>query len=496
MVQSVTILWLLFLILELVSFSPDDLLVNIRINLICLNFIAPFWVIAKLFLRERLSKKTLWLTSAILVLPVVLSAPLLLPESSTLFKLYIVDFIPNGRIYNLYLGPLETATSFYSAGCVFICFCSLLGYFKENISIKLTEKIAALFIMWTPIAAHFLGIYFKAQFDYKPLTLSLWGVITVYLASQRQFFNAAPSLVWNIFDVTKEGIAVISMDGSVNVNKAFVEAFGHRSDDFFDFADELYAGLSKHINQGQEIIGLEAEKDGVYYEISVKNLTGRKNRVIGQLITFNDVSETKHLTLAKERARISSGLHDSMGNRLIALINNQNLALMQPTLQEARPFVDTAVVSATASLMTLRKIVEGLSPVDYQATKLISLIESVINRISASGTCVDLQISGDPEELPIPHKEFVYITCQEALTNSLIHGKAENVIIKLECTAGMLKMDIVDNGQGCKEISKNNGLANMEIRADELGGKISFDAPPFGGFAIYTEIPIMAGERV
>jgi len=324
----------------------------------------------------------------------------------------------------------------------------------------------------------------------------LWGVIIVYLAFHRQFFNAMPALVWNIFSVTKEGMAVIGMDGSVNVNKTFVEEFGLRGDDFMDFAEELYTGLSGYISHKQEVIGLEAEKDGVYYEISVKNLSGRKNKVLGQLITFNDVSATKQLTLAKERARMSAGLHDSMGNRLIALINNLSLALMQTTVMEARPFVDTAVVSATASLMTLRKIVEGLAPVNFQETKLIPLIESVINRITASGVCVDLQIYGDPEELTAPGKVFIYNACQEALTNSIIHGKADDIIIKLECAAGMLRMDIVDNGQGCAEISKNNGLSNMESRAEALGGEVKFGSPSFGGFAIYAEIPILTGDRV
>jgi signal transduction histidine kinase len=378
---------------------------------------------------------------------------------------------------------------------VFLSFFLLLKYFLKNTSIKLTEKIAALLILWTPLIAHYLGVLLKAPFDFKPMTFSLWGVVTVYLSFHRQFFNAAPSLVWNIFDVTKEGMAVISMDGSVNVNKAFVEMFGSRSDAFTDFADGLCAGLREYLYQKQEVFGLEAEKDGVYYEISIKNVLGKKNKVLGQLITFNDVSETKQLTLEKERARISSGLHDSMGNRHISLINNLSLALFQPTLAEARPFVDNAIASATASFMMLRKIVEGLSTVNFQKTRLIPLIESVINRISASGAHVDLQIGEDIEELPIPQKEFIYNACQEALTNSIIHGRAENIIIKLGCAAGILRMDIVDDGRGCEKTLKHNGLTIMESRAEALGGKIRFGSPPFGGFSIHAEIPIRAGEQ-
>ena len=106
-----------------------------------------------------------------------------------------------------------------------------------------------------------------------------------------------------------------------------------------------------------------------------------------------------------------------------------------------------------------------------------------------------LQVAGELEDLPIELKEFVYNTCQEALTNSVIHGKAEKITIKLECANDMLWLDIVDDGRGCGIISKNSGLTAMEDCAITLGGKISFESPASGGFGIIAEIPVTAGER-
>jgi signal transduction histidine kinase len=291
-------------------------------------------------------------------------------------------------------------------------------------------------------------------------------------------------------------MAILGADGSVNVNKTFSSVFGSREKDFPNFADELYAGLYKYISLKKDLTCLEAEKDGVYYEISIKNMFGKKDRVVGQLMTINDVTATKQLTLERERARIASGLHDSMGNQLIVSINNLNLATIQPALKEAEPFIDSAATSAVASLMMLRRIVEGLSPVDFSKTKLITLMKSIANRITASGVYVDLQITGDPEKLPTGHKEFVYNVCQEAFTNSIIHGKADNIIIKFDCADTMLKLDIVDNGLGCEEIYKNNGLTAMENRAWALGGQIRFGSPSSGGFGIYTEIPVVYVDGV
>ena len=220
-----------------------------------------------------------------------------------------------------------------------------------------------------------------------------------------------------------------------------------------------------------------------------------KSETVNQHITISDITEAQQLALAKERARIASDLHDNMGNRLISSINNLNLALIQPTLETARPFIDAAASSARASLMALRKIVEGLSPVNFDEAELIPLINSVIDRVSAAGIRADLRICGDMEKLSAQQKEFIYNACQEALMNAVIHGKADGVYIKLSRAANFLNVDIVDNGLGCAKIVKNRGLAAMEERVKTLGGTIRFASPSVGGFGIYAEIPAKAGEE-
>lgn len=494
--QTITIIWLIFALRERISLNHAELLFNMRVCLICINFTAPLWLITILFYTGRLPKKHNWMISAILTVPFALSVPLLSSEYSDIFRLYINDLSMDeyARVYCVNWGPFESIAGINSLCCVILSFCYLLKYFRRNNSIKLFEKIAALIILWSPIIVHYIESLIKSPFDLTPLTFLLWGAVTIYLSFKRQFFNAMPSLVWNIFNIARESMAIINGDGSVNINKTFIAKFGPRCDDFFTFADELSLELSGYIRRKLDVDCLAVCKDSIHYEISIQNFSGRRDQVIGQLITINDVTETKQLTLAEERARIASGLHDSMGNCLIASINNLNLALLQQTIHEVRPFIDTAHTSTIASLMTLRKIVEGLSPVNFDETSLVTLIESVINRLSASGVCADFRISGDPEKLSVDLKEFIYNTCQESLTNSVIHGKAENIIIKLEC-ADMVRLDIVDNGRGCEKISKNNGLTSMETRAKMLNGKIRFGSPSSGGFGIYAAIPVREDNR-
>ncbi|MCL2060824.1 MAG: histidine kinase, partial [Oscillospiraceae bacterium] len=494
--QAATFTWMLFALREQFSSTLSDLIINMRVSLMCVSFIAPLWLITILIYAERLKRKNYWLIPVILLVPSVLSAPMLSPASSDMFKLYIrsIQFDEIARVCYMAWGPFERYTAISAFCFTVLIFCFLLNFFIKNKMIKMAEKVAVLLILWLPILAHYSGLVVDLPFDIVPISFSLWGAITAYLSYHRQFFNAIPSQLWNIFSVTKECMAVIGLDGSVYVNKSFLAVFGFRDKDFFTFADELCPGLSEHINQMREIDNIETEIDGSHYEISTKRLYRRANKYMGQLLTINDVTETKQLTLATERARIASGLHDSMGNRLIASINNLNMALSLPVQEEALKYIDKAATCTVASLMMLRKIVEGLSPVDFGKTKLVTLIESVINRISAAGMCVDFHMEGDIEALPDGIKDFVYNACQEAMTNSVIHGKAENIVIKLVGVGGVLRLDIVDDGHGCAEVSKNNGLTAMECRASSLGGTIRFGSPSTGGFGIYAKIPIGAWQ--
>ncbi|MCL1808192.1 MAG: histidine kinase [Clostridiales bacterium] len=487
--QIVTLFWLFFALNEKILPTFPEILFNVRCSLICINFVASLWLITILFYTERLPRQNYWLIPAILAVPSILCIPLLTPPSSEVFKLYIKEiYLDPPRVLHELWGPFEKATGLAALCCTLVIFFFLFSWFQKNYSIRRIEKTAMLIALCLPITLHYYDSFNGVSYDVTPLAFSLMGIVTIYLAEKRQFFNALPSLIWNIFNETKESMAVLDADGSVNLNKTFIDVFGFRESDFMAFVDSLHPELSLYFREQRNIAGLEIEKDGFFYEISISNMLDRRKKVLGQLMTINDVSEAKKLALAKERARIASVMHDNMGNRLVASINNLNLALLKPNLEEAKPLLDLVATSTASSLMMLRKTVEGLAPVDFCETHLVPLLESVINRISASGVITDLQISGDIEKLHATLKEFVYNSCQEALTNSVIHGRAENIVVKLGCS-DVLTMDIVDNGRGCEKIQKNNGLAAMESRAVSLGGKIRFGSPSSGGFGIHAEVP-------
>lgn len=83
----------------------------------------------------------------------------------------------------------------------------------------------------------------------------------------------------------------------------------------------------------------------------------------------------------------------------------------------------------------------------------------------------------------------IYRICQEALTNSIRHGKARNISIVLRFSISMIKILIIDDGVGCSELHEGFGLSGMKQRIKELNGKIEYGSGGENGFSIFAEIP-------
>jgi signal transduction histidine kinase len=83
--------------------------------------------------------------------------------------------------------------------------------------------------------------------------------------------------------------------------------------------------------------------------------------------------------------------------------------------------------------------------------------------------------------------------CQEALANIAKHAKAKNVQISLWTTEDRMLMEIVDDGEGFDMEKMNltigHGLANMQTRAQTVGGEVDISSALHEGSTILTWVP-------
>ncbi|MEM0518600.1 sensor histidine kinase [Aequorivita sp. MCCC 1A16923] len=198
----------------------------------------------------------------------------------------------------------------------------------------------------------------------------------------------------------------------------------------------------------------------------------------------------------KERERVASDLHDSVGATLAAAkLQFNHLKNNKGKLpNEAEIFEKTSVlledayseIRAMAHLKNSGVIAKnGLLPA---VTKLAK---------NASGTnnlTIDVQDFGLDERLENSMEIAVFRIIQELVTNIIKHSKASEASISITQHTDSLNIIVEDNGRGFnpKQIHEKDGmgLANIERRVEHLEGSMEVDSTIGRGTTVLIDIPI------
>lgn len=224
---------------------------------------------------------------------------------------------------------------------------------------------------------------------------------------------------------------------------------------------------------------------------------------IGDLIiSFNQIldldkeyiSTVEELAIAKERNRFSRDVHDTLGQTITNLVGCLDLIrlYLYSSPQKAENYLDKATRTAKEGLTEVKKALSGFSGLTTDNTGLnflIKQIESLIASYQSNKLKVEFNVFGPDSSIHLKISEAIYRVCQEALTNSVIHGKAHYIKIDLDISSDNIALSIINDGRGCQEIKKGRGLSGMEARVRELAGKINFSSDKTG-FKISVNIPI------
>ena len=176
-----------------------------------------------------------------------------------------------------------------------------------------------------------------------------------------------------------------------------------------------------------------------------------------------------------ERTRIARDIHDLVGHHLTALSLHLQVA-SRTVAPEQRPPIDQCLSIARLLLSDVREAVSDMrefGSLDLQRA-LNELIAPLQDKISVTIDC-----EGDLSELSLLQATTILRCVQESLTNSIRHGKASELRIKISRKASQLVTEITDNGTA-GEFQPGNGLTGIKERVAELNGSTEFNASPRG----------------
>jgi len=98
----------------------------------------------------------------------------------------------------------------------------------------------------------------------------------------------------------------------------------------------------------------------------------------------------------------------------------------------------------------------------------------------------DIQLPGRP---PAPVESAAYFAVAEALTNAVRHSGASEVHIRMAHRAGMLRIEVTDDGHGGADPASGTGLLGVERRVATFDGILAVSSPPGGPTIVVIEVP-------
>ncbi len=373
-----------------------------------------------------------------------------------------------------------------------------------------------------------------------PLTGVLLSLIfLIIVVVKYRFLDIVPIDYHEIMDTMKEAVAVIDDSGRIiKTNQAFIgffPEFDPRRTDLNAFIEKLCSRLEAGDGTAAFITAIRNEKrlsylgelcidkpDRKWVRVDMQPLYNGPNSA-GRLLVFSDVTEyrqllkrlngqnlelsvknqqlkdyaaaVEELAVSKERNRLARDVHDTMGQTMTLLVTLLQICSAncgkEPAQTAAK--LNQAVKIAQDGLTEIRRAIAGMAPEKLGTESLFVALQELAESYISSGLSMNFfteNLEGFRDER---YSDAIYRICQESLTNSLRHGKARNATIILRIENERLRMLIMDDGTGCKEICKGFGLSGMEKRVQALGGKIIFNSSNKHGFHTQVELPLAQG---
>lgn len=204
----------------------------------------------------------------------------------------------------------------------------------------------------------------------------------------------------------------------------------------------------------------------------------------------------------RERGRWARELHDE---------SLQSLAGLRVLLSAARradpPKVDEllaqGIEQVDGAIAEMRRLIADLRPSTLDELGLGAALEALGERAAAgSSTEIETNLTLDfysgrtDRRLLGEIEDAVYRLVQEALNNTIRHGRAKRVRVDVTEDGGWLRVRVADDGVGFDPTAENDGfgLTGMRERVTLAGGTLELDSSEGNGTTISAVLPALHRE--
>jgi signal transduction histidine kinase len=333
----------------------------------------------------------------------------------------------------------------------------------------LDEKLPSL-----SIPSLYIQLIFAMVFIYLDGS-TVGGILLIILIAESRIAYASP-LGENIFFLSLTGfpaVSALSLDHRAALNwenmaAVFINTL------FFVFAYAVSYMARRQLEERER-----AEK-------ALEQLDRSRNDLENAYLKLIEVSKQRELLAAvEERSRLGRELHDTLAHTLTAIVVSLEAGkkLFDQDPQRALTEISKSQEQARSGLDEVRRTVKALRPANLDKMDFKAAVNSFARDFSGSEMKIVFELDEDLELTPAVETVF-YRIIQESITNSVRHGKATQVIVRLWKDEETLNLTVTDNGKGCNDIEEGYGLQGIRERALSLNGHVSFICRVSGGFTV------------
>ena len=248
------------------------------------------------------------------------------------------------------------------------------------------------------------------------------------------------------------------------------------------------------LDRGQLVRGAGGRlwMDGAMFDIT-------ERRAAEEAVLRHEVEAARTAELRASRARIIEAadnarrkierdLHDGAQQRLVSLVLDVQVARRRlakdPT--EVGPFLERLGRELQDASAELRELARGIHPAVLTERGLAAALSAL-----AARSPVPVEVIDPPQErLPPAVEATAYFTVAEALTNVAKYAEATHAVVRVECDAAGLVVEVSDDGVGGASTAKGSGLSGLADRVGALDGTLSVESPAGEGTCVRAVLPL------
>ena len=232
------------------------------------------------------------------------------------------------------------------------------------------------------------------------------------------------------------------------------------------------------------------------WTLTLRRMVSKRTAELAESIRLRETAKIEADAARRERLRLAADLHDGFQQYLAGAMFRLKAAMnyLPDGADAARAQLEKVNDALKHTQSGLRSTLWAMNEESEGPESLIELMHFVSRRLPHWEEIV--QVSSEGEERKIAHKfaGTILLILQEAVGNAIHHGHAKHVRVKVAFGAKGLAMTVSDDGEGFDPASAHKeghyGLASMERRTAELGGRISLTSEIGHGTNVRITLPL------